>query len=214
VRPILIVFVVLSGIAGLSACGERASSTTGVAARRAAEEAAQAKAREDAAVAREARRLAALWEYHDVPAGTGRQVSAAIYSTNDVETGGQGARRVRLVFRDHPSWDRSSYLVLEAGDFNCDGRCTVAVTVDNAAPTRMAARRPATDEAIAMFINDARALWRLTAGAKRISVEFPVKAGGTRTATFDVAGLDRSKMPGWDTAAAASGPGHTTARVP
>ena len=61
----------------------------------------------------------------------------------------------------------------------------------------MAARRPKTDEAIAMFINDAQVLWRLTAGATRISIEFPVKAGGTRTATFDVAGLDDSKMPGW-----------------
>jgi hypothetical protein len=29
-------------------------------------------------------------------------------------------------------------------------------------------------------------------------VEFPVKAGGTRTAVFEVAGLDRTKLPGWD----------------
>ena len=49
-----------------------------------------------------------------------------------------------------------------------------------------------------MFVNDWRTLWRLTQGAKRIQIEFPVKAGGTRTASFDVAGLDRSKMPGWD----------------
>jgi hypothetical protein len=48
-----------------------------------------------------------------------------------------------------------------------------------------------------MFINDAAALWQLTAGAARISIEFPVKAGGTRTASFDVAGLDEAKMPGW-----------------
>jgi hypothetical protein len=61
----------------------------------------------------------------------------------------------------------------------------------------MAARRPNTDEAIAMFINDAQALWRLTSGATRISIAFPVKAGGTRTARFDVAGLDERKMPGW-----------------
>ena len=49
-----------------------------------------------------------------------------------------------------------------------------------------------------MFVNDWRTLWGLTQGAKRIQIEFPVKAGGTRTAMFDVAGLDRSKMPGWD----------------
>jgi hypothetical protein len=62
----------------------------------------------------------------------------------------------------------------------------------------MAASRPKTDEAIAMFIEDERALWRMTRDAKRLSIEFPVKAGGTRTAVFEVGGLDREKMPGWD----------------
>jgi hypothetical protein len=91
--------------------------------------------------------------------------------------------------------------VLQAGDFDCRPRCTVNVTADDLAPARMAARRPNTDEAIAMFINDAQGLWRLTAGAARISIEFPVKAGGTRTARFDVAGLDESRMPGWSAGA-------------
>jgi hypothetical protein len=101
------------------------------------------------------------------------------------------------VFRDHASWGRSSYLVLQAGDFDCSPRCTVTVGVDDGEPMRMAARRPNTDDAIAMFINDAAALWEATAGATRITIEFPVRAGGTRTATFDVAGLDESKLPGW-----------------
>jgi hypothetical protein len=158
------------------------------------------RARAEADAALEARRLAALWGYYDVPVGQGHQRSAAIYSRDDVDTDGQGARRVRLVFRDHPSWGKSSYLVLETGDFNCYGGCTVAVTVDDAKPKRMAAHRPKTDEAIAMFINDARALWRMTLGAKRLSIEFPAKAVGARTAVFEVAGLDRSRLPGWDPA--------------
>jgi hypothetical protein len=62
----------------------------------------------------------------------------------------------------------------------------------------MKGRRPVTDDAIAMFVNDWKALWTMTAGAKTLTIEFPVKAGGTRAATFDIAGLDRSKMPGWD----------------
>jgi len=49
-----------------------------------------------------------------------------------------------------------------------------------------------------MFINDAVALWNLTRGATRISVEFPVAAGGTRTASFDVGGLGAARMPGWN----------------
>jgi hypothetical protein len=194
--------LVLSAVVGFSSCGERVpdAAETAAAEARAREAAAEAQARTDRDAALEIRRLAALWMYHDLPVGEGRQRTAAIRSTGDVDTDGQGARSVQLVFRDHPSWGSSSYLVLQAGDFDCVPRCTVSVTVDDAAPERMAARRPKTDEAIAMFINDARVLWRLTTGATRLGIEFPVTAGGTRTAWFDVAGLDDAKMPGWDAA--------------
>jgi hypothetical protein len=195
----------MTSAAGISGCGEPASDRAVGAAgspQAAANEAATARARAEADAALETARLANLWTYSEVPAGNGKQVAASIKSTNDVDTDGQGARSVLLVFRDHPAWGRSSYLVLTAGDFKCAPRCTVAVTVDDAAPKSMAAHRPNTNEAIAMFIDDARVLWRVTAGARRLRVEFPVKAGGTRTATYDVAGLDRSKMPGWDPAPA------------
>ena len=86
--------------------------------------------------------------------------------------------------------------MLQAGDFDCYGGCKVKVTVDDAAPKAMAASRPKTDEAIAMFIEDERALWRLARDAKVMTIEFPVKAGGTRTAVFEVGGLDRSQIAG------------------
>ncbi len=162
-----------------------------------ADAAAKAKAREVSAAAREAERRAALWSYSDVAVPRGRQIAAMISSSEDVDTDGSGAHPVQLVFRDHPSWGRSSYLVLHSGDFNCYSGCTVLVSVDAAAPKRMAGRRPKTDEAIAMFINDWRALWRVTTSANRLAITFPVKAGGTRTATFDVGGLDPSRMP-WE----------------
>ena len=190
--------MVLIGVAGLSRCGESASERT---AKAEAErvKAAETKAREDAAAAaRETERLASLWTYSDTAAGKGRQLSTYIFSSEMVDTDGQGPKRVQLVFRDHPAWGRSSYLVLQGGDFNCYSGCNVKVTVDEAAAKPMAGRRPKTDEAIAMFINDEMTLWRMTSGAKKISVEFPVRAGGTRTAAFEIAGLDRSKMPGWD----------------
>lgn len=193
--------VVLLALFGLSGCGPSESDRAGAEAAaqaKASAEAAKAKAREDAIASRETARLAALWTYADVPVNKARQLSAMISSANDVDVDGTGAKSVRLVFRDHAAWGRSSYLVLQTGDFDCYGSCTVKVKADDAAPKPMAARRPKTDEAIAMFINDNKALWRMTTQAKQISVEFPVKAGGTRTATFDVAGLDRSKMPGWD----------------
>lgn len=156
----------------------------------------EVKAKADAL--REDARTAGLWSYNVQEVKGGQQRSAAIYSRDDVDTDGSGVRPVRLIFRDHPSWGRSSYLVLQAGDFACGRACRVPVTADDGEPRRMAANRPDTDEAIAMFIEDEAALWRMTDGAKTLAVEFPVKAGGTRTAVFEVAGLDRARMPGWD----------------
>jgi hypothetical protein len=195
-KSILPAFVLV--LVGLAGCGPSAAerAVADANARAAAEE---AKARDlAAATRREVERLAALWTYSDTPAGKGRQLSTYIFSTEMIETDGKTPNRVQLVFRDHAEWGRSSYLVLQAGDFNCYGGCTVQVKVDEAPAKPMAGRRPKTDEAIAMFINDEAALWKLTAGARRLSIEFPVRVGGTRTATFEVSGLDRTKMPKWD----------------
>ncbi len=152
---------------------------------------------------REQARTAALWTYNRVAvAGKGKaggtQLSASIDAKDDVDVDGSGAKPVQLIFRDHPAWGRSAYLVLQSGDFNCYGGCRLKVKVDDAPAKTMAGSRPKTDEAIAMFVEDERKLWRMTQGAKRLSIEFPVKAGGTRTAVFEVGGLDRSQMPGWD----------------
>ncbi|MDQ2701486.1 MAG: hypothetical protein M3Y70_01440 [Pseudomonadota bacterium] len=144
---------------------------------------------------REGQRLTALWLYQSQAAGKGEQRTALIHAMEPVDVGAGEPSPVKLIFRDHPEWGRSSYLVLQAGDFDCYGSCKVKVTVDEQAPESMSAYRPKTDEAIAMFINDDRALWRMAQDAKTLSVEFPVKAGGTRTATFEVEALNPSRLP-------------------
>ena len=153
-----------------------------------------------AVFAREQRRMEALWDYAQVAAKGGTQRSASILSQAPVDVDGSGAKPVQLVFRDHPEWKRSSYLVLQASDFAkaCYKSCSVTVVADGAPPRRMAAHRPDTDEATAMFIDDNKALWRLLRKTKVVSIEFPVNAGGTRTAVFETGGLDGSQMPGWD----------------
>jgi hypothetical protein len=150
------------------------------------------------AEARAQARMRALWSYQSEAVKGGRQLTASIFAGKPVETDGKAPRQVRLIFRDHPDWGRSSYLTLEAGDFDCYGGCRVQVAADAAAPRAMAASRPDTDEAIAMFVEDERALWRLAKQAKTLRIEFPVKAGGTRTAEFETGGLDPSKLPGWN----------------
>lgn len=154
------------------------------------------KAKADAA--RESARSAAQWNYSREPVKGGSQVAASIYAKDKLDVDGSGAKPVQLIFRDHPGWGRSAYLVLKAGDFNCYGGCKLKVKLDDSAPKSMAGSRPKTDEAIAMFIEDERGLWRMTKGTKLLAIEFPIKAGGTRTAVFEVGGLDRSRMPGWD----------------
>ncbi|MCC7009805.1 MAG: hypothetical protein IT184_13445 [Acidobacteria bacterium] len=187
-------------------CGESDADRAAADAARAkaaAEDAAKAKARAEAAAAMEAERLEDLWTYTDTRVGRARQLAAQIRSTNDVDADGQGGRSVLLVFRDHADWGRSSYLVLTAGDFNCSPACAVSVAANGAPATSMKAHRPTTDQAIALFIDDWRVLWRTVTHAKQLSVEFPVRAGGTRTATFDVGGLDPARMPAWPAASAA-----------
>jgi hypothetical protein len=78
----------------------------------------------------------------------------------------------------------------------------------------MAAERPTTDDAIALFINDWEALWRTINGAKQLSVEFPVRGRGARTATFEVGGLNRSRMRGWDAESNPRGASQPAAKVP
>jgi hypothetical protein len=151
-----------------------------------------------AEAAREQGRLANLWSYDKTPVEGGKtQLSASIYSKDDIDTDGTGPKPVRLIFRDHPSWGTSSYLVLQAGDFDCYGGCKVKVQLDDQPAQPMAASRPKTDEAIAMFIEDEKALWRKVQKAKTVAITFPVKIGGTRTAVFETGGVDASQLPRW-----------------
>ena len=143
------------------------------------------------------RRLASLWAYGNEPVKGGSQLSAAIYSQEPLDTNGSGAKPVRLIFRDHPDWGRSAYLVLEAGDFDCYSGCRLKVIADGKTHT-LPGSRPKTDEAIAMFVEDHKALWKLAKASKQLSIEFPTKAVGKRTAEFEVAGLDASKLPKWN----------------
>ena len=143
------------------------------------------------------RRLAALWSYGDEPVKGGTQLSAAIYSQEPVDTDGGGAHPVRLIFRDHPDWGRSAYLVLEAGDFDCYAGCRLKVVADGKTHA-LPGSRPKTDEAIAMFIDDHKALWKLAKASKQLSIEFPTKGVGRKTADFEVGGLDAARLPKWN----------------
>lgn len=154
------------------------------------------KAKADAA--KESARLAALWTYNTQAVKSGKQLSASLYSDKPVGTGDGRTSPVRLIFRDHPEWGRSSYLVLESGDFDCRGGCTGAITIDGERKRTLPGSRPDTDEAIAMFIDDEKALWSIVTQADTIAIDVPVKGEGKQPARFEVGGLDAGKLPGWE----------------
>jgi len=158
-----------------------------------AERCAEAKAQ--ASQQAETARLQGLWSYQADPVGKGKQLSTSIYAKDDIDTGA-GRSQVRLIFRDHPEWGRSSYLVIDSGDFDCYGGCTLKLRVDGK-PRTMAGSRPKTDEAIAMFIEDERGLWRTVRKAKTLTIDIPLKGAKTQPAEFEVGGLDAARMPGW-----------------
>jgi hypothetical protein len=156
---------------------------------------ADAKSRADAQA--ETARLQGLWSYQTSAVGKGEQRNASIYSKDDIDIDtGAGSSHVRLIFRDHPEWGRSSYLVLDNGDFDCYGGCRLEVRIDGK-PRTMAGTRPKTDEAIAMFIEDERGLWRAIRKARTLAIDVPLKGAKTQPVEFEVGGLDASRMPGW-----------------
>ena len=163
----------------------------------AARDAADAQARRESLARIETQRLAALWRYQTGTIGGGSQITSSIQAMTSVDVDGSGAKPVLLVFRDHTRWGRSAYLVLQAGDFACRPECKVSVAVNDHPPVQLAAWRPKTDEAIAIFIRDVAGMWRMANDADRIAITFPVVAGGTREAVFETSGLDASKMPRW-----------------
>lgn len=151
----------------------------------------------NADAAKDLQRLQGLWTYNAEKVQGGRQLSASIFARDEIDVGGGKKSQVRLIFRDHPSWGRSSYLVLQSGDFDCYRGCKVQVTINDEKPVSISASRPKTDEAIAMFIENEKALWRIVKSAKTVSVQFPVKNAGKQTAVFETGGLSAEKLPGW-----------------
>ena len=93
VLPACVPLVALAAVAGVAVslgCGNGESRRAEAAAKRADADAAEARASEEAAAKREADRLADLWTYQETAAGKMHQVTAALTSTNDVDTDGAG----------------------------------------------------------------------------------------------------------------------------
>lgn len=146
---------------------------------------------------REQRRLRDAWDYQAVAAeGGGIQRSAALYSrTVVVEEEGQVAPipDARLVLRDHPSWGRSAYLLLEQSKFDCGKPCALRIAFDDAEATAWSGKQADSGKGPALFINDHEKFGAALAVAKQVRITLPKGSGNIPSLVFDVGGYDAGR---------------------
>lgn len=142
---------------------------------------------------RDKRRLVALWAYNIEPINYGNDgvvISAYIYS--DSKSDPEGAARVRLVLRRHPKWGRSTYLVLDQGEFDCAPGCKVSIQYDDQ-PARDFAATKSNENRSALFIDDEQAIRNALDKIRVLSIKTSV-GGATRMLRFEVGGFDRVNL--------------------
>src|SRR4029078_5553167 len=110
---------------------------------------------------REEDRLARLWNYASIAAGSGKQYSAMIDSRVEIDQKGVPLNQpdARLVLRVHPDWGHSSYLLLTNKKFVCATPCKMKSTVDNNDPVEFSGTQADSGQGPALFIDDHAAFY-------------------------------------------------------
>ena len=142
------------------------------------------------------RRLRDAWDYQAVPAeGGGTQRSAALYSRTVAVEEDQVAPipDARLVLRDHPSWGRSAYLLLEQSKFDCGKPCALRIAFDDTEATGWSGKQADSGKGPALFINDDEKFIAAMASAKQVRITLPKGSGNIPSLVFDVGGYDASR---------------------
>ena len=85
------------------------------------------------------------------------------------------------------------YLFGGGKGFECRGVCNLTAKFDDK-PQKIAAYLPDTGEP-ALFIKDDKGFIARLQQAKTVSVDVTIKGSGPKTLTFEVGGLDISKLP-------------------
>jgi hypothetical protein len=145
---------------------------------------------------REERRLRDAWDYQAVPADGGTQRSAALYSRTVLVEEDQVAPipDARLVLRDHPSWGRSAYLLLEQSKFDCGKPCALRIAFDDAEAAGWAGKQADSGKGPALFINDDEKFIAAMTGAKQVRITLPKGSGNIPSLVFDVGGYDAGRQ--------------------
>lgn len=154
-----------------------------------------AQTHQEAEAARDQRRLRDAWDYQSVATGGGVQRSATIYSRT-VPVGEDEVLPVadaRLVLRDHPSWGRSVYLLLEQSKFACGSPCTMRIAFDGNEATAWAGKQADSGTGPALFINDDQKFIAAMAAAKQVRIILPKGSGMIPSLVFEVGGYEAAR---------------------
>jgi hypothetical protein len=152
--------------------------------------------RVEAEKVRESRRLAELWDYQAITVDKGVQRSASVYSRTAAAEEGVPASMpdAQLVLRDHPSWGRSSYLLLAQSQFKCGKPCAMQIAFDDAQAERFAGKQADSGKGPALFIEDEARFIAAMSQAKTVRIELPKDSGRIPALTFEVGGYAPSRF--------------------
>jgi len=140
----------------------------------------------------ELRRLRALWTYHDVDdtEATGKVRTAFLYATESVA----GEAKVRLVLRRHHAWGQSAYLLITDGDFACQGKCEMQMSLDGAESKSVQISRAEGNVPPAVFIEGDVDFLAQMQKAKQLELTVKLAPARPTKFAFEVAGFDIEKL--------------------
>ena len=156
-----------------------------------------ADVRAQAEARREARRLAGLWTYQKFAVEGGTQVSSSIDSRIDWDPDSDQPRphpEAQLIFRRHPSWGESAYLVLRQQALECGPPCRLEIRFDDGEPETWAGDPADTGTGPALFIVDDARFLEAVADAERVRIRLPATATLRPTFEFEVGGFDPARQ--------------------
>lgn len=145
---------------------------------------------------REEDRLARLWNYASIPAGSGKQYSAMIDSHVELDQNGLPLEKpaAQLVLRVHPDWGHSTYLLLANQAFTCAKPCTMKISFDGGDPQTFTGTQADSGKGPALFIDDHAAFYAGMLPAKKVKIVLPKNGDYAPTLVFDVSGYDSSRL--------------------
>ena len=155
-----------------------------------------AEVREKAGADREVRRLRDLWTYQRFAVDGGTQVSASLGSRveHDPESELPAPEPdATLIFRRHPAWGDSAYLVLAQESLKCGPPCTLRIAFDDGEPQTFAGKPADTGTGPALFIVDRDRFLEALRDAKRVRIRLPATAHLEPMFEFEVGGFDAER---------------------